>query len=79
MEQGFLVEIVDPNDRRRRLLKQTRKGKSERNWQIREMDRLFDEILEIDRRFLSTGDQRSAAELLDHMEGLTRKAPKRKR
>jgi DNA-binding MarR family transcriptional regulator len=78
IKQGFVKEVVDPNDRRRRLLKQTRKGKSEWNWQVRQMDRLFDEIFKMDGRFRVTGDQRSATELLDHMEGITKGAPKRR-
>jgi DNA-binding MarR family transcriptional regulator len=76
IKQGFVKEVVDPNDRRRRLLKQTRKGKSEWNWQVRQMERIFDEVFEMDSRFRITGDQRSAAELLDQMEGLTKKAPR---
>jgi DNA-binding MarR family transcriptional regulator len=79
IEQGFVEEVVDPNDRRRRLLKQTRKGKSEWNWQVRQMERIFDEVFEMDSRFRVTGDSRNAAEILDEMEELTKKAPKRKR
>ena len=79
IEQGFVEEVVDRNDRRRRLLKQTRKGKSEWNWQVRQMERIFDEVFEMDSRFRVTGDSRNAAEILDQMEELTKKAPKRKR
>ena len=79
IEQGFVEEVIDPNDRRRRLLKQTRKGKSEWKWQVRQMERIFDEVFELDSRFRVTGDPRNAAEILDQMEGLTKKAPKRKR
>ena len=76
IKQGFVKEVVDPNDRRRRLLKQTRKGKSEWNWQVRQMERIFDEVFEMDSRFRITGDQRRAEEVLDQMEGLTKKAPR---
>ena len=79
IKQGFVEEVVDPNDRRRRLLKQTRKGKSEWKWQVRQMERIFDEVFEMDSRFRGTGDPRNAAEILDQMEGLTKKAPKPKR
>jgi len=79
IKQGFVEEVIDPNDRRRRLLKQTRKGKSEWKWQVRQMERIFDEVFEMDSRFRVTGDPRNAAEILDQMEGLTKKAPKRKR
>ncbi len=76
IDRGFVKEIVDPNDRRQRLLKQTSKGQYEWNWQVRQMERLFDEVFDADSRFRTTGDQRNAAELLSHMEGLTKKASK---
>jgi hypothetical protein len=43
------------------------------------MEQMFDEVFEMDSRFRVTGDSRNAAEILNQMEELTKKAPKRKR
>ncbi len=43
IKQGLVKEMIDPNDRRRRLLVQTEKGKEEWRWQIKTLDRIFSE------------------------------------
>lgn len=44
MEQGVVSEDIDPRDRRRRMLRQTDEGKTERQWQIREIRKILEEI-----------------------------------
>jgi DNA-binding MarR family transcriptional regulator len=43
IQSGLAEEVIDPNDRRRRLLVQTDKGRAERTWQLDQLDRIFSE------------------------------------
>ncbi|MDP6673262.1 MAG: MarR family winged helix-turn-helix transcriptional regulator [Gammaproteobacteria bacterium] len=59
IESGFLTEVIDPNDRRRRLLHPTLKSKQEQQWQ---MDQLI-EILELSlRAYSGFGDSKNPAQ-----------------
>ena len=73
IEHGFAEEQVDPDDRRRRRLVQTQKGREERVWQSRAMKRLFAEIDSLGPKLRS----RDAEELLSRMIELTQNAPER--
>ncbi len=77
LSQGLVKETIDPNDRRRRLLVQTRKGKAEWRWQTQQLEKLFGEVGDLDEKMRSEGDQRDADEILETMKDLTRNAPKR--
>lgn len=77
LQQGLAKERVDPDDRRKRYLVQTAKGKKEWRWQVKQLERLFDEIGELDREFLRVGKRRNAEELLARMKQLTQEAPDR--
>lgn len=77
LSEGLVRESVDPDDRRRRLLMQTRKGKSEWRWQIKQLEKLFSEVGALDEEMRSQGDKRDARDILEFMKELTRNAPKR--
>lgn len=77
LSEGLVRESVDPDDRRRRLLVQTRKGKSEWRWQIKQLEKLFSEVGALDEEMRSQGDKRDARDILEFMKELTRNAPKR--
>jgi DNA-binding MarR family transcriptional regulator len=44
MTQGMVAEVIDPNDRRRRKLVLTDKGKDERRWQVKHVRKLLEEV-----------------------------------
>jgi DNA-binding MarR family transcriptional regulator len=44
MAQGMVAEVIDPNDRRRRKLVLTDKGKEERRWQVKSVRKLLEEV-----------------------------------
>jgi DNA-binding MarR family transcriptional regulator len=77
LSEGLVKESVDPNDRRRRLLVQTRKGKAEWRWQTKQLEKLFGEVGELDAKLRVEGDGRDAVEILRLMTELTNNAPKR--
>lgn len=41
MSQRMIEEVIDPNDRRRRKLVMTDKGRAERAWQIKEVNKIL--------------------------------------
>lgn len=77
VREGLVTEEVDQNDRRRRLLVQTKKGKSEWHWQIRQLEKLFEKIGALDAKLRVEGDRRDAADILQVMKEVTANAPKR--
>jgi DNA-binding MarR family transcriptional regulator len=77
LSEGLVKETIDPEDRRRRFLVQTRKGKSEWRWQTTQLEKLFSEVGELDTKLREEGDQRDAADILELMKELTRNAPRR--
>ena len=52
MEQGVIHETIDPSDRRRRMLTQTDAGRAERQWQIRQMREILENVREWDESVL---------------------------
>ena len=44
MSQGMVAEVIDPNDRRRRKLVLTEKGKDERRWQVRHVKKILEDV-----------------------------------
>jgi DNA-binding MarR family transcriptional regulator len=71
IERGLVKEQVDPADRRRRLLVQTKKGRSEWDWQIGQMDRIFREVDQQVASFEGERDPRRAEEMLERMANRT--------
>jgi DNA-binding MarR family transcriptional regulator len=55
MNQNMIEELIDPDDRRRRKLVLTDKGRAERSWQIREIRKIFESACEWDRRRIANG------------------------
>jgi DNA-binding MarR family transcriptional regulator len=60
--------MIDPNDRRRRLLVQTEKGKEEWRWQIKTLDRIFSETHARIKQDDIDADQRDPEKLLARMK-----------
>ena len=79
IKSGHVEETIDPKDRRRRLLVQTKKGRAEWRWQVKQIDRIFNEVEEQLRQFHGEGDPRRAEELLKRMTQRTGKTLRRYR
>jgi len=78
IEAGLVKETIDPNDRRRRLLVQTKKGRTEWRRQVNQMDRIFAEVEEQLSDFRGENDPRRGEELLARMTERTRNRARRK-
>ena len=76
LREGLCKEQVDPADRRRRLLVQTPKGKAEWDWQLGELNRIFDEVEQMHDPDCPQKAM-SAEQLLELMKSLTQEAPHR--
>jgi DNA-binding MarR family transcriptional regulator len=74
IKQELIKERVDPEDRRRRMLVLTSKGKTEWRWQVKQMDRIFSEVEDQLAVFRGAGDPRRAEELFELMSQRTRDA-----
>jgi DNA-binding MarR family transcriptional regulator len=77
IKHGFVAEQIDPNDRRRRYLKQTPKGKREWHWQMQQMEKLFSEIRAEAEAARVEGWADTAESLLEKMIDMTANAPER--
>lgn len=55
MSQQMIEELIDPNDRRRRKLVLTEKGRAELAWQIKEVRKIFEDVCEWDRARIARG------------------------
>ena len=75
IKHGLVVEKIDPDDRRRRYLKQTTKGKQEWQWQQEQIDHLFSEVTAGAEAVRERGVLDSGAEVLEIMTRLTEKGP----
>lgn len=75
IREGLVVEEIDPNDRRRRYLRQTAKGKKEWHWQLAQMDRLFANISGQAEAARSEGFSDTAESLMKKMTDLSQTAP----
>ena len=78
LREGLCEEQVDPQDRRRRLLVQTDKGKAEWEWQLSQLNQIFTDV---EKMHENTDEQGTAAMtaqgLLELMKSLTQNAPDR--
>jgi DNA-binding MarR family transcriptional regulator len=74
IDQGLAKENVDPNDRRKRYLVQTRKGRTEWHWQTAQVGRLFNEIATLDRELRHSGQTRAGEAHVERMTMLTKDA-----
>lgn len=73
MEQGVVTEDIDPRDRRRRMLRQTEDGKKERQWLIREMRKIVNDLHDEDE---DRGEQAAdPARELERMKAIAANAP----
>lgn len=76
IKAGLLEEVIDPTDRRRRLLVQTDKGKSECRWQLDQLNKIFSETdAQVNQPSVDAG-QRDPERLLARMK-VTAKASAR--
>jgi DNA-binding MarR family transcriptional regulator len=77
IKEGLVVEKIDADDRRRRYLEQTAKGRREWQWQMKQIDKLFTEVTAGAEVVLRRGVADTAAEVLETMAELTNNAPPR--
>jgi len=75
IKNGLVTEEIDPNDRRRRYLKQTEKGKREWSWQIEQIEKLFAVIADESVAARNEGFRDTAESLMEKMISLSENAP----
>ena len=63
MSADMVAEVIDPQDRRRRKLVLTEKGKNERRWQVKQVRKIIDEVKAWDQK-----NQQSSRALDPHAE-----------
>jgi DNA-binding MarR family transcriptional regulator len=68
IKEGLVEEIIDPNDRRRRLLLQTDAGKAEWRWMLKQLDQIFSETAARVNQDEIDADQRKPERLLARMK-----------
>ena len=71
INEGLVTEEIDPNDRRRRFLLQTAKGKKEWHWQIAQLGEIYRTISLEDNAARTEGFRDSAEALMEKMIELT--------
>jgi DNA-binding MarR family transcriptional regulator len=74
MSRGMITEVIDSADRRRRKLVLTEKGQKEREWQIREIREILDEVCSWDAKRIS-GDPVDAELEFERMKRCNANAP----
>jgi len=72
LKQGLSKEVIDPQDRRRRVLMRTEKGQAAWDWQIKKVDELFVDIKKQSETFHSAGGKFEFPGLLGIMKRITR-------
>ena len=75
INEGLVTEEIDPNDRRRRFLLQTAKGKKEWNWQITQLEKIYTTISVEENAARTEGFRDSAESLMEKMIELTENGP----
>ena len=75
IKQGLVAEEIDPQDRRRRYLRQTAKGKREWIWQVEHMAELFSVIAAENEAARNEGFSDTGESLMAKMIELTENAP----
>ena len=73
---GYVKEVIDPNDRRKRLLEQTAKGKTEMRQLVRHLDELFDFVAYMTDELISKQAGHTPEQIMAQMEELTKAAGK---
>ncbi len=76
ISNGYVKEIIDPNDRRKRLLEQTAKGKTEMRQLVRHLDELFDFVANMTAELVSKQAGHTPEHIMARMEELTKAAGK---
>ncbi len=71
LRQGYLQEIIDPNDRRTRRLQQTEKGRAELKWLIGQLDKVWYDVGERARRVSKGQNKIDPQKILDRMGELS--------
>jgi DNA-binding MarR family transcriptional regulator len=77
LRQGYLQEIIDPNDRRTRRLQQTERGRAELKWLISQLDIVWDDVGERARRVSGGQTHIDPQKILDRMADLSDSAESR--
>ena len=75
MSQGMVAEVIDPNDRRRRKLVLTEKGKDERRWQVRHVKKILEDVRNWDEKNLGGNLPLDADMEFERMKLCTSNAP----
>jgi DNA-binding MarR family transcriptional regulator len=68
IQSGLIMEVIDPSDRRRRLLVQTDEGKEEWRWQLAQLDRIFSETDARVNQYDIAEDEKNPKRLLARMK-----------
>ena len=76
ISHGYLDEIVDLNDRRKRYLEPTAKGQVEMRWLVNQLDELFVDVRIMIEGLSSERPMPDAEKILMRMEELTKDAGK---
>ena len=77
MSQQMVEELIDPNDRRRRKLVLTEKGRAERAWQIKEIRKIIEAACEWDQARIARGGEIDPDEELRAMKRVNQNPPER--
>ena len=75
IKEGLATEDIDPLDRRRRYLRQTERGRREWQWQMKQIEKMFDIIADEQKHYRDIGTFESADDLMDKMIRLSETAP----
>lgn len=75
MAQGMVAEVIDPNDRRRRKLVLTEKGKDERRWQVKQVRAILENVREWDEKSRAGGQALDPDMEFERMKMATANAP----
>ena len=75
MAQGMVAEVIDPNDRRRRKLVLTDKGKDERRWQVKHVRAILEDVRAWDEKSQASNQPLDPDLEFDRMKLATANAP----
>lgn len=68
LQQGLAEEAIDPTDRRRRVLLRTKAGQHAWDWQIKRMNKLFQDVVDSSGQEVADTDSFDAREILNLMK-----------
>ena len=71
LSQNLAREVIDPNDRRRRVLIRTEQGQKAWDWQIEKVAKIFSDVIEQSTRFHRAGGKYEPHDLLTIMKRIT--------